>query len=202
MTTIGGLTANSAKAVLRETIMRANIAKGSMTVGALADAAVTVSDNTAANLVLARLGGPAAFTEFVRSLGDSVTRLDRNEPALNSNDAGDLRDTTSPRAMVTLMNTLLCGKTLAPDSRELLLSWLRACKTGDGRLRAGLPKAWIVGDKTGSGRRGAVNDVAIAFPPKRRAILIAAYLSDSDAALSVLNAALADIGRRVAYELA
>ena len=183
-------------------ITKANLAKGSMTFAELAEAAVTVSDNTAANLLLARLGGPAAFTEFARSIGDSVTRLDRNEPALNSNDVGDVRDTTSPRAMVDLMRSVLCGESLLPNSRTLLLAWLRACKTGDDRLRAGLPKAWIVGDKTGSGRRGAVNDVAIAFPSHRAPILIAAYLSGSSAKLSALRAAHADIGRRVAHELA
>jgi len=183
-------------------ITRANLAKGSMTVAELAEAAVTVSDNTAANLLLARLGGPAALTEFVRSLGDSVTRLDRNEPALNSNEAGDVRDTTSPRAMVSLMRSVLCGEGLLPGSRTRLLGWLRACKTGNDRLRAGLPKAWIVGDKTGSGRRGAVNDVAIAFPSHRAPILIAAYLSGSSAKLSALAAAHADIGRRAARELA
>ncbi|MGY6217163.1 class A beta-lactamase [Methylolobus aquaticus] len=183
-------------------ITKANIAKGSMTLDALAAAAVTDSDNTAANLLLEKLGGPAALTAFVRSVGDPVTRLDRNEPALNSNEAGDARDTTSPRAMVGLVNTLLCGQTLAPNSRDLLLGWLRACKTGGDRLRAGLPRDWVVGDKTGSGRRGAVNDVAIAFPPHRAPILIAAYLSGSSARLPALAAAHADIGRWVAHELA
>ena len=183
-------------------ITKANIAKGSMTLAALAAAAVTDSDNTAANLLLEKVGGPAAFTDFVRSLGDSVTRLDRNEPALNSNEAGDARDTTSPRAMVGLVNTLLCGQALAPNSRDLLLGWLRACRTGGDRLRAGLPRDWVVGDKTGSGRRGAVNDVAIAFPPHRAPILIAAYLSGSPARLPALAAAHADVGRWVAHELA
>jgi beta-lactamase class A len=84
-----------------------HVAEGFMTVGALAQAAVTVSDNTAANLLLAKLGGPAGFTEFVRSLGDTVTRLDRKEPALNGNEPGDPRDTTSPRAMAGLMRKVL-----------------------------------------------------------------------------------------------
>src|SRR5262245_60188144 len=97
---------------------REHVAEGSMTVDALAQTAVTVSDNTAANLLLAKIGGPAGFTQFVQSLGDHVTRLDRDEPTLNSNDPGDPRDTTSPRAMVGLMSRVLCGDALSPASRE------------------------------------------------------------------------------------
>jgi len=179
-----------------------HLAEGTMTVGALAQAAVTVSDNTAANLLLVKIGGPQGFTEFVRSLGDAVTRLDRNEPALNSNDAGELRDTTSPRAMVGLMRQLLCGSVLSDSGRERLLSWLRACETGKDRLSAGLPHDWVIGDKTGTGQRGAVNDVVIALPPGRAPILIASYLSESNAGLSALTAAQAEIGRLVAHRFA
>jgi beta-lactamase class A len=175
-----------------------HVAEGFMTVGALAETAVMVSDNTAANLLLAKLGGPAGFTEFVRSLGDTVTRLDRKEPALNGNEPGDPRDTTSPRAMAGLMRKVLCGDALSPAGREQLLGWLRTCETGNDRLRAGLPRDWVVGDKTGTGQRGAVNDVAIAVPPGRAPILIASYLSDGKAGLPALTAAQADIGRLVA----
>jgi beta-lactamase class A len=114
---------------------------------------------------------------------------------------GDPRDTTSPRAMVGLMRRVLCDDALSPASRGRLLGWLRACETGKDRLRAGLPTGWIVGDKTGSGQRSAVNDVAIAVPPGRAAILVAAYLSDGSAGLAALRAAHADIGRLVALEL-
>jgi beta-lactamase class A len=175
-----------------------HVTEGFMTVSALSEAAVTVSDNTAANLLLVRLGGPARFTEFVRSLGDSLTRLDRKEPALNSNEPGDPRDTTSPRAMAGLMRKVLCGDVLSPGGRERLLGWLRACGTGKDRLRAGLSRDWSAGDKTGTGQRGAVNDVAIAWPSRRAPILIASYLSDGSAGLPALTAAQADIGRLVA----
>ncbi len=173
-------------------------AEGFMTVGSLAEAALTVSDNTAANLLLAKLGGPAGLTEFARSLGDTVTRLDRNEPGLNENKAGDPRDTTSPRAMAGLMRKILCGDALSPAGRERLLGWLRACETGKDRLRAGLPRDWVAGDKTGSGQRGAVNDIAIATPPGRAPILIAAYLSDAESKFQASVAAHAEIGRLVA----
>jgi beta-lactamase class A len=180
---------------------REHVADGSMTVEALAEAAVTISDNTAANLLLAKCGGPAGFTQFVRSLGDSVTRLDRTEPLLNSNEPGDPRDTTSPRAMAGLMQQILCGSVLSAPNRERLLGWLRSSPTGKNRLRAGLPPDWVVGDKTGSGSRGAVNDVAIAVPAGGAPILVAAYMSGGNASLQALEAAHADIGRLVAQEL-
>ncbi len=180
---------------------REHVAAGFMTVDALARAAVTVSDNTAANLLLARIGGPIGLTRFVRLLGDLVTRFDRDEPSLNDNEPGDPRDTTSPRAMVGLMRKVLCADALSAAGRERLLHWLRACETGKDRLRAGLPDGWVGGDKTGTGRRGAVNDVAIAVPPGRASILVAAYLSDGDAEPARLVAAHADVGRLVAREL-
>ncbi len=180
---------------------RAHLAEGQMTVEALAEAAVTVSDNTAANLLLAKIDGPAGFTRFARAIGDDVTRLDRTEPALNDNDLTDPRDTTSPRAMATTMRRVLCGDVLSAASRERLLGWLRACETGKERLRAGLPAGWTVGDKTGSGQRGAVNDVAIAVPPGRAPILVAAYLSDGHGELAALAAAHADVGRLIGREL-
>lgn len=181
-------------------VTREHVAAGAMTIDALARAAVTVSDNTAANLLLARVGGPAGLTQFVRPLGDLVTRLDRDEPTLNDNAPSDPRDTTTPRAMVGLMRKVLCGDALSPASRGRLLGWLRACETGNDRLRAGLPQDWSVGDKTGTGTRGAVNDVAIAVPPRRAPILVAAYLSDGTAGLPALVAAHAEIGRLVAHE--
>ena len=137
----------------------------------------------------------------MRANGDEITRLDRNEPTLNTNLPGDLRDTTSPRAMVTTLGTLLTTNALSPASRERLIGWMLACETGKARLRAGLPPQWRAGDKSGTGERGAANDVVIAWPPNRGPILVAAYLSDSAAPLSQLNAAHAELGRWVAQEL-
>jgi beta-lactamase class A len=179
-------------------VAKAHVAQGSLAIDALARAAVVVSDNTAANLLLARLGGPPAFTEFVRSHDDRTTRLDRAEPLLNSNEPGDPRDTTSPRAMVHLMSQLLLGGSLSPSARERLLGWLYACDTGKSRLRAGLPRGWPAGDKTGTGNNGACNDVAIAYPPGRAPLLLAVYLSESRAALSKLEGAHAEVARIVA----
>ena len=177
------------------------VEQGQMSVEQMAHAAVTSSDNTAANLLLARVGGPAGLTTFLRAHGDEITRLDRNEPALNSNLPGDPRDTTSPRAMVGSLRSLLTTNALSVENWERLIQWMAACKSGTLRRRSGLPADWLASDKTGSGDRGAANDVAIAWPPNRGPVLVAAYLSDSSASWEVLNAAHGEIGRLVAREL-
>ena len=89
-----------------------------MSIAALCEAAITVSDNTTANLLLHLMGGPGAVTHYARSLGDHETRLDRTEPTLNRPD-GEL-DTTTPRAMLGDMHRLLLGDTLSIASRERL----------------------------------------------------------------------------------
>ena len=182
-------------------VTRERVQEGAMSVAELCHAAVTVSDNAAANLLLERIGGPAELTAFLRDCGDDVTRLDRYEPELNTNLPGDERDTTTPRAMLETMQTLLLGDLLSPSSRERLAGWLKAATTGRARLRAGLPDDWIVGDKTGTGSNGAANDVAIAWPPGRKPVLIAAYLSGSGAEYDELNAAHARIGGTIAAHL-
>jgi beta-lactamase class A len=180
---------------------REHVAEGSLSIEALARAAITNSDNTAANLLLTKVNGPSGLTQFFRRCADQVTRLDRNEPTLNTNLRGDERDTTSPRAMVSLLQSVLSRDVLTPASRDRLVGWLRECETGRERLRAGLPSDWFVGDKTGSGSHGAVNDVAVALPPRQAPILIASYFSDSASPISSLNAAHAAVGRIVAREL-
>jgi beta-lactamase class A len=183
-------------------VTRENVAAGSMSIEALAEAAVTVSDNTAANLLLSTIDGPAGLTRFLREIGDDVTRLDRQEPTLNTNQPNDPRDTTSPRAMAIAAKTLLTEDRLSHDSRDRLSAWMKACKTGLGRLRAGVPAGWAAGDKTGTGERGAFNDVAIVWPPERAPIVIASYSSDGDATPKAHDAAHAEIARRIVARLA
>jgi beta-lactamase class A len=181
-------------------VAREHVAEGSLSVESLARAAVVLSDNTAANLLLAKVGGPPGLTQFCRRLGDAVTRLDRDEPALNVTYPGDPRDTTSPRAMASLMQTVLRGAVLTGESRERLLGWLVACETGKARLRAGLPVSWRVGDKTGTGDTAA-NDVAIAFPPGRSPIFIASYMSECSSPIETRNATHAEVARVAARRL-
>jgi beta-lactamase class A len=175
--------------------------KGSLTVKELCAAIVEVSDNPAANLLLSLIGGPAGFTRFVRTLGDTATRLDRIELELNSNLPADPRDTTSPRAMVASMEQVLTKKVLTESSRRMLTGWMVTSSTGLARLRAGLPADWKAGDKTGTGENGAVNDLAIVWPPGRKPVLIAVYMSESPEKTDVLAAAHAEIAREIAAEL-
>ena len=174
---------------------------GGMTLAELCAAALTQSDNTAANLLLQSLGGPAAVTAFARSLGDDVTRLDRWETELNEAIPGDPRDTTSPAAMAANLRALVVEENhLSPRSREQLTAWLLSNQTGDARLRAGLPKGggWRVGDKTGSGEHGTSNDVAVLWPPgERKPLIVSVYLTETTASFDARNAAIAEVGRAV-----
>lgn len=166
-----------------------------MTVEQLCAATLTVSDNTAANLLLEALGGPQAVTAFARGLGDRTTRLDRTEPELNVTSPGDLRDTTTPRAMLETLRHLLLGNALGDTSRARLLGWMRGCLTGTDRLRAGLPTGWSAGDKTGSGAQGECNDIAILFPPARPPLLVTAYYAAPAVDAQQRSAVLAGVGR-------
>ncbi|WP_373319961.1 MULTISPECIES: class A beta-lactamase [Methylobacterium] len=180
-------------------VTKARVGEGGMALGALCEAALTLSDNTAGNLILASLGGPAGLNAWLRGLGDPVTRLDRIEPDLNEARPGDARDTTTPAAMLADLDRLALGTALTSASRGTLVAWLRANRTGGARLRAGLPPAWQVGDKTGSGDRGTTNDVGLLWPPGGAApILVAAYLTETDAPQERRNASLAEVGRAVA----
>lgn len=172
---------------------------GTMTVEALCEGTMTQSDNAAANLLLPLIGGPAGFNAFARLIGDRTTRLDRLEPELNMGAPGDPRDTTTPRAMVANLNAALFGPTLSPAARALLIGWLVANRTGGTRLRAGLPAGWRVGDKTGTGENGTVNDIGAIWPSEsRQPILVASYLTEAKASSAIQHAVHADVARAIA----
>ncbi len=166
-----------------------------MTVGALCHATMTWSDNAAANLLLASFGGPAALTAFMRRHGDLISRLDRIETALNEAAPGDPRDTTTPAAMLGLMQRILLGDVLSATSRERIVAWLVGNRTGDARIRAGLPSEWRAGDRTGTGGHASANDVAIVWPAPRRPLLIASYLTGSTLTPDGRNGVHAEVGR-------
>lgn len=157
----------------------AHAGEGGMAVLALAEAAQKTSDNLAGNLVMARLGGPPGMTAFWRSLGDTVSRLDRIETALNAVAPGEEQDTTLPEAMARSVAQFTTGAVLTPASRDLLLGWMAATTTGLNRIRAGLPVGWRAGDKTGTafipGYSAKVNDVAVLFPPSGSPLIVSAF---------------------------
>ena len=178
-------------------VVKANLTRGALSIDALLEAAVVMSDNAAANLVFGQISGPRGLTKFIRSAGDAITRSDRDEPTLNNVRNGEVRDTTTPQAMLWLLNALLLGEALSPASRAKLIGWMEASPTGKDRLRAGLPKSWRAGDKTGTSGDGYVHDVAIVTPPGRKPILITCYIDAPGLDLAKANAAHAKIGELV-----
>ena len=161
------------------------------------------SDNASANLLLPIIGGPAGLTEFMRGINDPITRLDRNEPTLGSATPGDPRDTTTPSAMRASMQHLLleANDTLSEGARTRLKNWLIDNRTGNTRIRAGAPKDWRIGDKTGAGMHGSCNDVAILWPPERQAISLCLYLRDCPKDSPAQHAVLAEATRILLAEL-
>lgn len=168
-----------------------------MTLSELCEATLTTSDNTAANLILQVLGGPESVTTFVKLLGDDVTRLDRWETDLNEGQPGDIRDTTTPNAMVNNMQQLLLGDFLSAESKAQLRNWLERNQVADGLFRAAVPDDWIVADRTGAGGFGARSITAIIWPPEREPIIVALYIAETEASFSERNEAIATIGAAI-----
>ncbi|MGX9430377.1 MULTISPECIES: class A beta-lactamase [Bradyrhizobium] len=176
---------------------RQNLASGAMSVADMCKAAVELSDNTCANLLLARIGGPAALTAFWRDTGDTVSRLDHYELELNRSPPGDPHDTTTPAAMAGNLRHFVLGEVLSPASRERLTDWMLNCKTGNNRLRNGLPKDWKIGDKTGNNGKDAAGDIAVVWPRKGGPVLISAYTQGGSPTAQQLEAVFAAIGQMI-----
>lgn len=190
-------------------VSKAHVAEGFLSVRQACAAAVSLSDNTAANLLLQHVGGPPSLTQWLRSVGDARTRLDRKEPELNESLPGDPRDTTTPASMVANVQRLLFANVLTSNSRALLHSWMVQTKTGTTLLRAGFPKTYVIGDKTGTG--GPVNaygdsstrnDVAFAHDQhSNRTVIVAVYTSGATVAAAARDAAIADVARALVAHL-
>lgn len=176
-------------------VSKAHVGEGGMKLGDLCAAAVQWSDNTTANLILDVIGGPKGFTDFCRTLGDHVTRLDRTELSLNTAIPGDPRDTTSPRAMAMSLRAALVGETLTVRSRQQLAEWAIGDKVGDKRVRAGLPKDWLIGDKTGTGAFGSTNTIGFFKPAgSDRELFFSVYMTQSKATIDAREAVHKSLG--------
>ena len=182
-------------------VAKHNLPEGAMSVSDMCKATVELSDNTCANLLLARSGGPAALTAFWRATGDAVSRLDHNEPELNRSPPGDPNDTTTPAAMAGNLRRFVLGEVLSTSSRQHLTEWLVGCKTGNNRLRGGLPKDWKIGDKTGNNGKDASGDIAIAWPKVGGPVLICAYTQGGSPTPPQFEAIFAEVGRMVGRQM-
>lgn len=169
-----------------------------MSIGELCKAAITLSDNTAGNLLLESFDGPKELTNWLRTLGDGSTRLDRWEPDLNEAKRGDPQDTTTPDAMLDTLGNMTLGSVLSEPSQNKLVEWMVGSTTGGARLRAGLPDDWKIGDKTGTGRNGSAADIAIMWPPGHGPILVTTYVAEAKVPVSEINPIFAEVGRIVA----
>ncbi|MBO6860620.1 class A beta-lactamase [Roseibium sp.] len=177
------------------------VGSGGMTYLELCEAAVAISDNAAANLVLEAVGGPEGLTDYLRGIGDTITRLDRTEPGLNEGRPGDARDTTTPAAAVATLQKLVLGNALSSTARAQLTGWLLDNKVGNATLRAGLPEEWPVADKTGAGANGSRNNIGVIWPDDREPVVIAVYITQTDASFDDRNKAIADIAAALAESL-
>jgi beta-lactamase class A len=148
-----------------------------MTLRELSDASIRYSDNTAGNLILEAIGGPEGFKEVLREIGDDVTEPERIEPDLNHVEPGETRDTSTPKALAESLQAFSLGSAIPAEKQNLLNNWLKQNTTGDALIRAGVPKGWTVGDKTGAGSYGTRNDIAVIWPPEGDPIILAVLSS-------------------------
>lgn len=176
-----------------------NLAKG-MTISELCAAAIQYSDNTAANLLLKTQGGPKGLTDYLRSIGDQKTHLDRIEPFLNVPGPKNL-DSTTPSAMTHTLSKVLFGDILSESSRKQLKDWLLGNTTGKHRLKAGLPRSWQVADKTGTCGNGSANDVGVLFTPEGSPVIVSVFIANSTQSLEEMENTIAEIGKVISTSL-
>ncbi|BFG74261.1 PEN family class A beta-lactamase, Bpc-type [Paraburkholderia terrae] len=164
--------------VANSPVTKRHVGEG-MTIGELSAAALQHSDNTAAKLLLTAVGGPEVLNQFALSIGDEWFDLLRGEPEVNASVPGDMRDTTTPRAMMLdVQKLLLAEDVLGSQQREQLKAWMLGNVTGAARIRAAVPgSGWLVADKTGSGDYGTANDVAVVYPPSAAPFVVAVYFT-------------------------
>ncbi|PAJ72800.1 class A beta-lactamase [Pseudoalteromonas sp. NBT06-2] len=187
----------TASSLIKWSPITKNLIGKKMSLKQACSAAMIMSDNTASNMVLNGIKGPKALTQFMRNIGDEVTRLDRIEPDLNEALDGDKRDTTTPNAMVKSLHKLLFGDALSQASKNLLKQWMIDNKVTASLLRSILPDNWLIADRSGSGGYGSRGIVAVAWSDKRTPIIISIYLTQTDAPFSLRNKAIADIGKEI-----
>ncbi len=183
-------------------VTKEHVGGDGMPIGEICAAAIATSDNTAGNLMLKAIGGPQGLTAFLRSIGDTTSRLDRWETELNEAKPGDPRDTTTPAALTATMQALALGTVLTAKSRDILVGWLLGNKVGDTKVRAGVPKDWRVGDKTGAGEFGTNNDTGIIWPPNRKPVLFTFLMTETAAPVADKNAGMAEMARALVAALA
>ena len=175
-------------------ITEKSLSPETVTLGRICQAAVSYSDNTAANVVFDAIGGATGFNAYMRSIGDEQTRLDRKEPELNEGTPGDVRDTTTPNAIVNSLRKILLDDGLSVSSRSELTQWMLDDQVAGALLRASLPSDWKIADKTGAGGYGSRSIVAVIWPPSKQPLVVGIYITQTKASMQASNQAIARIG--------
>ena len=175
-------------------ITEKSLSPKTITLGKVCQAAVSYSDNTAANVVFDAIGGSTGFNAYMRSIGDEETQLDRKEPELNEGTPGDVRDTTTPNAIVNSLRKILLGDVLSDPSRSELTQWMLDDQVAGALLRASLPSDWKIADKTGAGGYGSRSIVAVIWPPSKQPLVVGIYITQTKASMQASNQAIARIG--------
>lgn len=170
------------------------LAPRTMSFAEICHAAVSHSDNTAANVVFDAIGGADGFNAFMRSIGDAHTRLDRKEPDLNEAAPGDERDTTTPNAIVRSLRKILLGDRLSASSRAALTQWMLNDQVAAALLRSALPSDWRIADKTGAGGHGSRSIIAVIWPPSKPPVVVGIYITQTGASMEARDRAIARIG--------
>ncbi|MFV0575049.1 MAG: class A beta-lactamase [Vibrio sp.] len=160
-------------------------------------AAMYMSDNTAANIIIKAVGGTEAVTQFARTLGDKVTRLDRFEPELNQGKPNDERDTTTPNMISQDINALLFGSVLSEQSKQQLKEWMVNNQVTGNLLRSVLPDYWHIADRSGAGGYGSRSITAVVWTDNQSPVIISIYLTQTEASMDELNQAIVEIGKAI-----
>ncbi|WP_150239615.1 class A beta-lactamase [Nocardiopsis quinghaiensis] len=184
------VTFSGADLVFHSPVTREHVSTG-MTLREIGDAALRHSDNTASNLLFEELGGPQGLDEALREIGDDVTSVDRIAPEMAEAVPGDVRDTSTPRAMATSLREFALGDVLSEDKRGVLVEMMRANTTGDDLIRAGVPEGWEVGDKTGACGYGTRHDIGVLWPPEGAPIVLAVMSGRDEAGAEYDDALIA-----------
>ena len=178
-------------------ITKAHVADG-LTLAEICEAALRVSDNTAANLVIAELGGIDAFRDSLRAIGDDVTEPARLETELNIFSPDSPADTTTPRRLAKDLELYLLGDLLSDEKKSLLATWMSDNAITDDLIKAGVPKGWKVLDKSGAGINYVTrNDVAVIYPPNKKPIVVAIMTRRNEESARFDSALVAEVAEKI-----
>lgn len=189
-----------AEDLIRWSPVTEKLVNNTITVKQACEATMVTSDNTAANIVLQHIGGPQGLTAFLRKIGDDESRLDRIEPELGEAKVGDLRDTTTPIAIVTSLNKLLLGDVLSDIDKNQLKTWMQNNQVSDSLLRSILPQGWLIADRSGAGRNGSRGITAMLWHAEHQPLIISIYLTETDLEMTGLNEIIVEVGQLILDE--